>query len=73
VIKADEWLALIGMKWLALNWHFTLRIEGGGRENGRGMRCGSQGSGSMAGEAGAARGGDERSAAAALPCFSAEG
>jgi hypothetical protein len=38
VIKAEEWLALIGMKRLTLNWHFTPWVEGGGRGNGRGMR-----------------------------------
>jgi hypothetical protein len=49
VVKAKEWPTLMGMKWLTLNWHFTLWIEGGGRGNGREMRCGVQGSASMAG------------------------
>jgi hypothetical protein len=56
-IKAEEWPTLMGMKRLTLNWNFTLSIEGGGRGNGRGMRCGARGSGSMAGKAGAAQGG----------------
>jgi hypothetical protein len=51
VIKAEEWPALMGMKRLTLNWCFTPRIEGRGRGNERGMRCGARGSGSMAGEA----------------------
>jgi hypothetical protein len=49
VVKAKEWPTLMGMKWLTLNWHFTLWIEGGGRGNGREMRCDVQGSASMAG------------------------
>jgi hypothetical protein len=70
VTKAEEWPALTGIKWLAINWCFTPWIDGGGRGNGRGMRCNAQGSG---GEAGAARGGGERPVAVALPCFGAEG
>jgi hypothetical protein len=27
VVKVEEWPTLMGMKWLALNWRFTLRIE----------------------------------------------
>jgi hypothetical protein len=49
VVKVEEWPTLMGMKWLALNWRFTLRIEGGGRGNGCGMRCSTRGSASMAG------------------------
>jgi hypothetical protein len=60
VIKAKEWPALMGRKWLALNWRFTLRIEGGERGNGHGMRCSARGSGSMAGEAGEAAQGQRR-------------
>jgi hypothetical protein len=37
------------------------------------MRCGARGSGSMAGKGGATRGGSERLAVAALPCFGDEG
>jgi hypothetical protein len=51
VIKAEEWPSLLGIICLALNWHFTPQIEGGGRGNGRGMWSGARGSGSMAGEA----------------------
>jgi hypothetical protein len=71
VIKAEECSSLMGMKWLTLNWHFTPWIEGWG--NRCGMRCGARGSGSMAGEARAVRGGGERPSAAVLPCFGAEG
>jgi hypothetical protein len=49
VVKAEEWSTLMVMKWLTLNWCFTLWIEGGGIGNGHGMRCGAQGSASMAG------------------------
>jgi hypothetical protein len=49
VVKAEEWPALMGMKQLALNWHFTLLIEGGERGNEHEMRCGSWGSASMVG------------------------
>jgi hypothetical protein len=63
VIKVEEWPTLMGMKRLALDWCFTLRIEGEGRGNRRGMWCGARGSGSMAGEVGAARGASARLAA----------
>jgi hypothetical protein len=49
VVKAEEWLALMGTKWLTLNWCFTLWIEGSGRGNVHGMRCSALGSASMAG------------------------
>jgi hypothetical protein len=49
VIKVEEWPALMGMKWLTLNWRFSSRIEGGGRGNGHVMRCGARGNGSMVG------------------------
>jgi hypothetical protein len=45
----------------------------GGEGNGRQMWCGARGSGSMAGEARAVLGAGKRPAAAALPCFDAEG
>jgi hypothetical protein len=73
VIKAEELPTLMGLKRLALNWCFTLWIERGGRGNGHGIWCGTRGSGSMAGKAGAMRGGGERPMAAALPCYAAEG
>jgi hypothetical protein len=40
---------LMETKCLTLNWCFTLRIEGGGRGNKRGMWCGARGSASIAG------------------------
>jgi hypothetical protein len=70
VIKADEWPTLMGMKWLALNWCFTLWIEGERRGNMRGMWCGAWGSGSMAGQVRVARGTDARPAAAVPALFS---
>jgi hypothetical protein len=49
VVMAEEWPALMGMKWLNLKWCFTLRNEEGGRGNRCGMWCGTRGSASMAG------------------------
>jgi hypothetical protein len=46
------------------------RIEGGGRGNGRGMRCGARGGDSMAGEAEAVLGGGARPAVAVPALFS---
>jgi hypothetical protein len=39
VIKTEKLPALMGMKWLTLNWHFNLWIEGGEGETGAG--CGA--------------------------------
>jgi hypothetical protein len=54
VVKVEEWQMSMGMKQLTLNCHFTPRSEEGRRGNGRGMRCGAQGSIPMASEAGVA-------------------
>jgi hypothetical protein len=70
VIKVEQWPTLMGMKRLALNWCFTPRIEGGGRGDCCEMRCGTRGSGSMAGEARAALGGGARPTAVVIALFS---
>jgi hypothetical protein len=49
VVRAEEWPVLMGMKWLAINWWFTLWIKGGGRGNECWMRCDARCSASMAG------------------------
>jgi hypothetical protein len=49
VIKTEKQPTLMGMKWLTLNWHFNMQVEGGGRGNRYGMRCSARCSASMAG------------------------
>jgi hypothetical protein len=70
VIKMEKWLALMGMKWLTFKWGLIHGMNRGGGGNGRWMQCGARGSGSMAGEAGAAWGGGERPVAAVPALFS---
>jgi hypothetical protein len=73
VVKIEKRPMLMGMKRLTFKWHLLHGRKRGGGGNGRGMRCGAQGSNSMAGQAGAALEGGRRPAVEVLPCFSEGG
>jgi hypothetical protein len=63
----------MGTKWLAFKWHILCGMKRGGRGNGCGMRCGAQGSDSMAGQSRGGAGRRLELAVEALPCFGAKG
>jgi hypothetical protein len=71
VVKAKEWLALMGTKQLPLQWHFTPWNDEGGRENECGMQCGARDSASMAGRRRGGAGRRHKANGGGIPYFSA--